>query len=69
MSRLGLLERLGASAALARLFTRRGEDLVGGAAIFEGAVNDLSAPANDAFRPHIVAKRADRRARREARSA
>ena len=69
MSKLQFLERLGASAALGRLFAVRAENASRDAVIFEGAANDPIAPANDAFRPHIVARRAERRARREARNA
>jgi hypothetical protein len=42
---------------------------VGDVVIASGVANDVAAPANDSFRPHIVARRVERRERRDIRSA
>jgi hypothetical protein len=42
---------------------------IGDVVIAHGVANDVAAPANDSFRPHIVARRVDRRVRRDIRSA
>lgn len=81
MNLTNMLSRLEAPASVARLF-RRAEDRIA-ALVSDGApgtvgevsltqaaaANDRLAPANDGGRPHIVARRAERRLRREVRSA
>jgi hypothetical protein len=46
-----------------------GATRIGDVVMAMGVANDVADPANDSFRPHIVARRVERRERRDIRSA
>jgi hypothetical protein len=65
---LGRVEAASREAAAALIAPRGATQRIGDVVMSVGVANDLVVPAND-FRPHILAKRAERRERRDIRSA